>query len=563
MDRDRLTVFNSITEKVQECERCILGKCKKTVTIISRINGGYVNALKQKRSRGMSTRDRDTKGRRFRVRGLKEYLQKHKQMKQQWKESEECYRNLLEFSPEPIAIHQKGKVVYINPAGLRLMGADSKEEIIGRPIFELVHPTYRDVVAERVRKIEKNETVEILEEKIIRLDGQAINIEVLPVRITYMGEPAVLLICRDITERKRVEQALRENEANYRIIEQHMTDLIGILDIHGMVSYVSPSCQKILGELPEYCTGKFLFERVHPEDFPRVKRLFFEMIRSKTPRQAELRCRHADGHWITMEANGAPVIEENGEVSKIVFVARDITERKSTEELLRKADKLSLVGELAAGVAHEIRNPLTALKGFVQLLQAKAENNPDYKPEYFEIMLSELDRIHFIVNEFMLLAKPQVSNFQPKDIRILMQHVVALLTTQAIMNDVQILTDFESDLPMVTCEENQLKQVFVNILKNAIEAMPHGGILRIQMKMYSPEKVLIRFVDQGCGIPEELIPKLGNPFFTTKEQGTGLGLMVCFKIIETHKGCIHISSEKNKGTTVDIILPVQAREVRE
>ncbi|GIM45104.1 hypothetical protein DNHGIG_06530 [Collibacillus ludicampi] len=509
----------------------------------------------------MSTRD--TEGRRFRVQSLKEYLQKQKQIEQQLRESEECYRNLLEFSPEPIAVHQKGRVVYINPAGLRLMGSDSKEEIIGRPILDFVHPGYRDVVAERVRKIEKNETVEILEEKLIRSDGQVIDIEVLPVRITYMGEPAVLLICRDITERKRVEQALRERDANYRIIEQHMTDLIGVLDIHGIVTYISPSYQTILGDPPEYCMGKFLFEKVHPEDLPRAKRLFHEMIRTKTPRQAELRYKHADGHWITMEANGAPVIEENGEVSKIVFVARDITERKRTEELLRKADKLSLVGELAAGVAHEIRNPLTALKGFVQLLQAKAENHPDYKPEYFEIMLSELDRIHFIVNEFMLLAKPQVSNFQPKDIRILMQHVVALLTTQAIMNDVQIRTEFESDIPLVTCEENQLKQVFVNILKNAIEAMPNGGDLMIQMKMYSSEKVLIRFVDQGCGIPEELIPKLGNPFFTTKEQGTGLGLMVCYKIIETHQGCIHISSEKDKGTTVDIILPVHVREVRE
>jgi PAS domain S-box-containing protein len=503
----------------------------------------------------MSTRV--TKGYRIPVQGLKKWLQERKQQEQHLRESVEIYRNLIESSPEPIAVHQEGKIIYINPAGLKLLGASSKEDIIGQSVLDLVHPDIREIVARRMQTIlETDEPVELMEQKLIRLDGQVIDTEVLPVRITYRGKPAVLILCRDITERKRMECALRESEANYRLIQEHMTDLIGVVDSQGIIRYVSPSHLSILGYPPESRTSTHLFQVLHPEDVPRVKHLFEEMVRTKAPAQTELRCKHADGHWVTMEANGSPVVEDNGEVSKFVFVARDITERKRTEELLRHADKLSVVGELAAGVAHEIRNPLTALKGFVQLLQAKAKNHPDYKPEYFEIMLSELERIHFIVNEFMMLAKPQITHFQPKDLRVLLQHVIALLETQAIMNDVQIQTEIESDLPLVLCDENQLKQVFVNILKNAIEAMPHGGTLSVQMKRKDQDYVRIRVVDQGCGIPEELIPKLGNPFFTTKEQGTGLGLMVCYRIIKAHRGYIHISSEKDKGTMVQICLPV-------
>jgi two-component system sporulation sensor kinase A len=229
---------------------------------------------------------------------------------------------------------------------------------------------------------------------------------------------------------------------------------------------------------------------------------------------------------------------------------RDITERKRTEEFLRKSDKLNIVGQLAAGLAHEIRNPLTSLRGFLQLMQSVC------KKEHYDIMISELDRINSIVSEFLIIAKPQATTFQKNDIKCMFQNVITLLESQAALHNIQIRLDMEENLPLIPCSEIQMKQVFVNILKNAIEAMPDGGKIYIAAHMQKKDHILIRFVDQGSGIPESMIHRLGEPFFTTKEKGTGLGLMMCYKIIEDHQGSIAIKSSTIEGTTIDVLLPV-------
>lgn len=233
-------------------------------------------------------------------------------------------------------------------------------------------------------------------------------------------------------------------------------------------------------------------------------------------------------------------------------ISRDITERLETEELLRKSEKLAVVGQLATAIAHEIKNPLTAMKGFMQLLKSTENEN---NQRYINIVSSEIERIENITNEFMTVAKPQVVKIQPNDISLLIDQVLILLQPQAMMNNIQIRTDFTPGIPLVPCEANQLKQVFVNILKNAIESMPMGGEILIQIDKLDNDQIGIRFIDQGCGIPKERIPYLGEPFYSIKEDGIGLGLMICYKIIETHHGKIFIESEVNKGTTVEITLP--------
>jgi PAS domain S-box-containing protein len=258
-----------------------------------------------------------------------------------------------------------------------------------------------------------------------------------------------------------------------------------------------------------------------------------------------------DGTTFPVDYVSTPLIEQ-GVLMGAVITYKDITERKKTEELIRKADKLSVIGELAAGVAHEIRNPLTSLKGFIQLLQSNNSNNQ----VYFEIMLSELDRINDIAGEFLFLSKPQASNFQYKDIVIILKNIVTLLHTQTIHQDIRVHITSSYESLMVLCAENQLKQAFINVLKNGIESMCKGGTIRISVKKKGQDKVSIRFLDQGVGIPEERIPLLGEPFYTTKEKGSGLGLMVSYKIIKDHKGDIKILSKKNKGTLVEVILPL-------
>ncbi|MCD8509908.1 MAG: ATP-binding protein [Bacillus sp. (in: Bacteria)] len=234
------------------------------------------------------------------------------------------------------------------------------------------------------------------------------------------------------------------------------------------------------------------------------------------------------------------------------LVVKDITEFKENEKRLRHSEQLSVIGELAAGIAHEIRNPLTSLMGFLQLIEIEEATEKKYK----RIMVSELERINLIVNELLLLAKPKEYDFEEKNLVSLLNTVVTIANTQAIMYNIEIDKKFPPHLKDVTikCEENKLKQVFLNLLRNAIEAMKTEGKIIIQLTK-SSDKVFISFIDQGEGIPEEILHNLGQRFYTTKENGTGLGLMISMNIVREHGGDLSIQSELGKGTKIDVSLP--------
>ena len=236
----------------------------------------------------------------------------------------------------------------------------------------------------------------------------------------------------------------------------------------------------------------------------------------------------------------------------ILTVMRDLTDRKQNEERIIRSEKLSVIGQLAAGVAHEIRNPLTALKGFTQLLRIKYIDHS----YYFDIMANEIDRINLIVNEFMTLAKPHYSSFQYSDINKILKSVLSILDTQATLLNIQVTYIAPDDSPKIYCNENQLKQVFLNLIKNAFEAMPNGGTAIIKMEYDLDSRVIhVMIQDHGSGMPESVKKRIGEPFLTTKEKGTGLGLMVTSRIIEEHNGIMEITSEEGIGTIIDVQIP--------
>jgi two-component system, sporulation sensor kinase A len=343
------------------------------------------------------------------------------------KASEEYYKQLIETIPDAIFIYSQNVLLYVNKAGMDMLGAPNKDDILGKYIYDFIDLHYQELAVKRLKGLlEENKPTNDVEQKLIRLDGKVIFVELSSRSIIYEGKEATVTTAKDITNKK-----------------------------------------------------------------------------------------------------------------------------ETTEGLLEKSEKLALVGQLAAGIAHEIRNPLTSIKGFIQLFKSKYTS----EEEYFNLVLSELDRINLIVGEFLVLAKPTAVVFKEKELKHLIKDVVTLINTQAIMNNIQIFVEFESDVPMIVCEENQLKQVFINILKNSIEAMPNGGMIDVKVRVKETDKVSICFIDQGSGIPKDRIPTLGEPFYTTKEKGTGLGLMTSYRIIETHEGELKISSKMNEGTTVEVILP--------
>ncbi|MBY0147258.1 ATP-binding protein [Neobacillus niacini] len=260
-----------------------------------------------------------------------------------------------------------------------------------------------------------------------------------------------------------------------------------------------------------------------------------------------------DGTSKIFDTIKVPLFHEDGSREGLVIIGRDITTLRQTEERLSRSEKLSVVGELSASVAHEIRNPLTSLKGFVQLLQMEDDKHQDY----YQIMLDELNRINHIVGELLLLAKPQHLQYSKQAIQKILKDVISLLGVEATLYNVQIESNFPKEDLIIECEPNQLKQLFINLIKNSIEASKNGGTIWISLKQIEDNQVSITVKDNGSGISRERLEKIGEPFYSSKEKGTGLGLTVSFKIVQSHKGTIHFDSEIDLGTTVDIILPIE------
>lgn len=355
----------------------------------------------------------------------------------------------------------------------------------------------------------------------------------------------------NITKLKQAEEALKVSESKYRIITENTQDLIRVINLNNRIEYASPSHETVLGYPPEVYQGHLIFEMMHPDDVVRVKNEYADMALSRKPMQTEFRLKYANGGWVDLEIKATPVFH-NDKIKQFVIVARDITKRKQAEELIRKSEKLSVVGQLASSIAHEIRNPLTTIKGFVQLLQKEVN-----LPIYFDTMFSEIKRLEEIIQEFLSLAKPNVCKIKEISLNILLKQVLSLFESQSIMNDIQITKEFDLNLPLIQCDGNQMKQVFIQILQNAVEAMPNGGTIKVQMSGHGTDFVKIRFNDEGSGISKERMRKIGEPFYSTKEKGTGMGLMISYKIVKDHGGWIEMDSSINHGTTVEVILPIK------
>lgn len=350
----------------------------------------------------------------------------------------------------------------------------------------------------------------------------------------------------------RLKQTLEENRAVKEHLESVIngtSDAIHTIDMDGRITSTNRAFEELYGWSAKEVLGNMPYLVPAPALKQEEERLNALKSGAVLPPIETVRLKR-DGTIVEVSVSTSVIRDEEGYPHSFIHVSRDMTERNRMEELLRRSEKLTTVGQLAAGVAHEIRNPLTTLKGFLQLQQEKQI----LVPLHIELMLSELERINLIVSEFLILAKPQAVHFQEKDVRDILGDVVSLLDSQAHLFGIQFSAMFSEHPSTVHCEVNQLKQVFINIVKNAIEAMPDGGVISMELRN-TYDSVFILISDQGEGIPKDMLPKLGEPFFTNKESGTGLGLMISQRIIQAHKGHLEIQSEVGQGTTVMIKLP--------
>lgn len=335
-------------------------------------------------------------------------------------------------------------------------------------------------------------------------------------------------------------------------IEGNSKDLITIWNMDGKIVFVSQVIENMLGYSSDYALGSIVGEFLTGYD---QKILLSRMQKLGDQKQKfRFHMRDVQGKYIWTETDVSIVdLEENNE-KIFVGITRDITDRKELEEMMVRSEKLSVAGQLAAGIAHEIRNPLTSLKGFLQLLQSGVEA----KNEYYNIMEEELQKIETITSELLFISKPMTDVKKPEKVVLLINDVITLLTSEAKRANVDFSLNDEQN-PTVLCDRSQIKQVFINLLKNAIESMEHGG--KIEIDVYEDmdkNMCVIDIFDEGHGISPDIVHKLTEPFFTTKKEGTGLGLMITNEILQRHGGRLNIYLPENKkGSHFQVSLPLK------
>lgn len=368
--------------------------------------------------------------------------------------------------------------------------------------------------------------------------------------LTQEGKPYKYVSFRiDITRRKKIEETLATlittlpDLAIFKDGEGHWLRANGItLELLSLDedSYQGKTDAQLIEQAPH---TQFLLQLVSSFEN--------EAWASGKTLQVEQKWNLSERNERIIDLKYVPVFHDNGARSGIIILGQDITERRQTGEFLRRADQITAAGQLASGVAHEVRNPLAAIKWSILMLQTKYEQE-----ELFAMMLSEIDRIDATVEQLLSLSREKISVFEAVDIVALLDGLVPLLRAQARGQQVELLLASDGHKPFVWGDESQLKQVFVNLLKNAVESMSSGGTVTIDISRPDDRNLLVRIVDEGCGMSDEVAARVGQPFFTTKEDGTGLGLMMSHQIIREHSGRLTLDSQTGVGTTVTVVLPL-------
>ncbi|HWO77725.1 MAG TPA: ATP-binding protein [Bacillus sp. (in: firmicutes)] len=348
-------------------------------------------------------------------------------------------------------------------------------------------------------------------------------------------------------ELEEIKYRLSESEQRYRSLFQNYPDTIVLFDLKGKRLQSNHAMPNFLNNREE------IWVNVFRENASMVH--FQQAIQGK-PQDFEASIHDEDGRVFDYNVTFVPVLIDE-KIVEVFGIFQDFTEKKRTEELARKSEKLEIVSHLAASISHEVRNPLTVAKGFMQMFYE--DLTEDSKKQLWGIAIQELDRAAEIINDYLMFAKPAIENKEIINIRHELQHAVNIVTPLANMNTVQIHLPLRNDEDsFILGDRQKLQQCLINVLKNGIEAMPNGGELQILLHQHHSD-LQIDIHDSGKGMTQEQINRLGEPYFTTKEKGTGLGMMVSFSIVKGMNGSINVTSEPQKGTCFSIKLPLHQK----
>jgi len=516
------------------------------------------------------------------VKDLENEALERKRAEEALRESEENFRTFMETAIDLMHMADKdGNLTYVNESMARTLGY-SKEEMIGMHITkvlskETLEKAFKPKLEELITKGEIS-----LEPTWVTKDGKEIYGEIKVVAVydsdgNYAGSRGVF---RDLTERKRAEEQLRESEERFRLLTENTQDIFCLHKPDGRYIYVSPSCKNVLEYEPEELIGKDPYELVHPDDRERIQKESYVRVLKGENILISYRIRKKSGEYVWFESTNQIIKDEKGNVAQIVSSSRDITERKQAEEERRKleaqlgeAQRLQALGTLAGGIAHNFNNLLMGVMGNTSLMLL--ETDPSH-PNYERLKNIEKSAQNGSGLTRQLLGYAREGRFEIKPISLNQVVEETSNTFGTTRKEVRVRRELAEDLWGIKADQGQIEQILLNLYVNAADAMPGGGDLFLKTtnithndmkgKPYKAKPgnyVLLTVTDTGVGMGKKTMERVFDPFFTTKglAEGTGLGLASVYGIIKAHGGYIDVESKKGQGTTFSIYLPASERKV--
>ncbi len=530
-------------------------------------------------------------GKRWRMREEQERLKEREEWQERLLREKKTIDGIIEGSPIPsFVINKEHQVILWNRACVELTGCPA-EDMLGtdqhyKSFYSLKRPMVVDLIVDNdidalnqyygSKKVKKSDKVLGAYEAYDHFDnlgGRSRYMYFLaaPICDEEGNTIAAMETLQDVSREEELTSSLREyaetlqNELGENIelrreieglynylqsIVKSLPDKIYEMDKDGIVNFVSRSRRMEGGRSPRELKGRHFMEFVAPEDesfvmskWEDAKKGIFTPYEIETTRQ--------DGQKINLLVTTSPVVGTD----HYILVQRDITEFKNLEKKLYNSQKLAALGQLSAGIAHEVRNPLSSIKMSLQILEKRmSPEGNDLKR--FKIAQKEVEHLEELVNNVLVFAKPMEPKIASVNLSRVLEQAIAL--SEKIIHDKQIDVRLEArEIQMVKADAAMITDAFVNIVRNAVEALEDNGYIRIYARSIGsqPPSVLVVVEDNGCGIDDADMPHLFNPFFTKKKYGTGLGLSQVMKIVEVHQGKLEIISEKDKGTKVCVTLP--------
>ena len=476
--------------------------------------------------------------------------------------AEEKYRVITEFANDCILVIQDEKMIFRNPACCDLTGRPLTDPT-ARDFFDIMSPEDRKTVLKHhYALLEGDHTPNPHTVRIRRADGEQKFVEIGSNLIQYRDRPAVLSIIRDMTERKRAEEVLRESEEKFRSMMEAMNDSVYICSSDFRVVYMNPSMIKMIGR---DATGELCHKALYNKD-EQCPSCPHDKVQKGESAETEI-VRPKDNR--SYNINHFPIFHEDGSVSKMT-IYRDITVTKQLQDQLFRSERLSATGQLAATIAHEINSPLQGITSLLNLIE-RTHNRDERLLEKLNLVKNGFISIRDTVKKLLDLNRPGKEKKQSMNINRVIEDTIGLLKSHLKKNGVKIIINLSSKIPNITASPQQLGQVFMNLISNAVEAMAEISKSKDGWKTrettdrrisvttnLGKDNIIIKIADTGPGISKEDMEHIFDPFYTKKkEMGMGIGLSLCHGIIEDHNGSIAAKNSPEGGAIFMITLPLR------